>query len=189
MRIACLGWGSLIWDPRELPLRSQWFEDGPFGRVEFARQSRDGRITLVLHESAEFVRLLWAHMDATELSVAVEALSNREGITERNRLASIGFWKSLDPEATLISGLPAWALAHGVEAAIWTSLGPKIGAEDRMPSGDEVLAYLKSLRGSPRRNAERYVRSTPPQVDTNYRRRIAAELGWNYRPTKNVASR
>ena len=27
--IACLGWGSLIWDPRALPIHRQWHMDGP----------------------------------------------------------------------------------------------------------------------------------------------------------------
>ena len=189
MRIACLGWGSLIWDPRGLPLRGQWFEDGPFGRVEFARQSSDSRITLVLHEAAEFVRLLWAQMDATDLNAAREELRNREGITGKNWTHLIGSWQTGDPEASLISGLPTWTSAHGVDAAIWTSLSPRIGTEDRMPTGDEVLAFLRSLRGSRRRNAERYVRCAPPQVDTNYRRRIEAELGWTYQPSKYVERR
>ena len=182
MTIACLGWGSLVWDPRGLPVRGGWFHDGPFGRVEFARQSKDDRVTLVLHEEAEFVRLLWAQMDAADLELAREALRDREGITAKDWTGLIGSWQPGNSEPTPIAGLPAWASAHGVDAVIWTSLPPKFGEEERPPTEDEVLEYLSGLRGSKRDNAERYIRCTPSQVDTKYRRRFEADLGWNYVP-------
>ena len=90
LRIACLGWGSLIWDPRGLPIRREWFKDGPFAPVEFTRQSSDGRMTLVIDPRATPTRLLWAHMLPAEPSVAREALRDRESIPRADWLSRIG---------------------------------------------------------------------------------------------------
>lgn len=86
--IVCLGWGSLIWRPETLPIRSGWSEDGPCLPVEFARQSRDGRITLVIVPGVRSVRSLWARMSVDRLEVAKEALRVREGNTAMRNIGS-----------------------------------------------------------------------------------------------------
>ena len=178
--IACLGWGSLIWHPGALPIQGYWFEDGPLLPVEFARQSNDGRITLVLIEpsaSTRLVRSLWALMDVDSIDDAREALGCREGIPGKNRDKHIGCW-SVEDSSRSSQGLEEWATARKLDAVVWTALPPKFGGCERIPTEEEVVRHLRALTGSNRDQAERYIRRAPRQTDTTYRRRIEAELGW-----------
>ena len=180
--IVCLGWGSLVWDARELPIQRQWFMDGPLVKVEFLRQSRDNRITLVLHDSAELVRSLWALLTVKTIDEAKKALAVREGIPDENICKHIGCWSRLDPNPAYISEIGTWATAMGVEHVVWTALPPKSKEQnDKCPSLEEVLTHLSRLTGAERDNAEKYVRRAPAQIDTLFRRRIEASLGWSPR--------
>jgi hypothetical protein len=57
-------------------------------------------------------------------------------------------------------------------------LDPKFKQEKRVPTSDEVIAFLRMLPPEVRSGAEEYIRKTPRQIDTAYRRRIEAELHW-----------
>ena len=187
MNIACLVWGSLVWDPRDLPVRRFWFLDGPLAPVEFTRQSKDGRMTLVLDEDAEPVRILWALMTLSDLNEAREALKGREGITGRNWKSRIGKWETGNKAPKNIPCLPAWSEARGLDAVIWTALGPqytKTGESKpirKRPPIEWVIDYLQRLTGPIRDLAEQYFRCAPRQIDTEYRRYVEAALGWTPR--------
>jgi len=187
--IACLGWGSLVWNPRDLPIQHYWFDDGPYVPVEFLRQSRDGRITLVLDVNAAPVRVLWARMTLSDLDEAMDALRRREEIDAvEDWERRIGVWQTgcLAPEA--IPSLPGWAHAHGIDATIWTALEPQYLRKgdtkptQKRPSVDWVLSYLQGLEGPTRDRAEQYFRHAPAQIDTEYRREVEGALGWVRRP-------
>lgn len=159
-------------------IQGQWFEDGPLIPVEFARQSQDGRITLVLVEAGQMVPSLWAVMETVDLASAVEALRSREGIPGKNVEKHVCRWSAGQPSPRLIPGLSEWANAHDLVHVVWTGLPPKFNGAETTPSAEQVVGYLETLTGDQRERAERYVRLAPRQIDTQYRRSIESSLHW-----------
>jgi len=180
MKIACLGWGSLIWDPRGLPIREPWFKDGPLLPIEFARQSQDFRITLVIEKDAAYVRNLWALMSINDLEEAKGKLASREGISSENISKYIGYWKmNENSDFDFSHEVGEWAKPKGLEAVIWTALPPKFdGQNGRVPTIEEVISYLHNLPLLEISYVEGYIRKAPIQIDTDYRRIIGNRLGW-----------
>lgn len=177
MTIACLGWGSLIWAPGNLPVEKEWFEDGPKIRIEFTRQSKDGRLTLVIVPNAPEVSSLWAIMTVGDIADARASLKEREGTPKHEY---IGSWSEGDQAPTSIPSLPNWAAARNIKGVVWTALPAKFNSENRAPSPSEAIKYLSSLTGEARVRAEEYVRKAPAQINTPYRKLIVSELGWKY---------
>jgi hypothetical protein len=180
MIIACLGWGSLTWDPRDLPVQRYWFNDGPLLPLEFARRSSGNRVTLVLVPGATCVRSLWTLMTVADLDSARQALAKREGISALNTANGIGWWtpsrEAFDDPVS--SGIGRWASQVGLDAAVWTALAPGLDRHAKAPTPEEVISFLQGLPADQKQGAEEYVRKTPRQIDTETRRRIEAEFGW-----------
>jgi hypothetical protein len=179
--IVCIGWGSLTCCQKALPVNGRWHNDGPDLAIEFARESRDGRITLVLCDGIPAYRTLWAELAVTTLDEAKEALRQREGIKLGNMKHSVGFWSP--GRASGHDGSAAieeWAQVRGLDGVVWTALKPRFGGEGRLPTLQEVIGHLSGLDGDQRECAEEYVRLAPRQITTPYRtaRRLSAGLRW-----------
>jgi hypothetical protein len=177
MKIACLGWGSLIWNPKELPVIGDWQKDGPIVPVEFLRQSGDHRITLVLDADGTSVPSLWARLECDDVNGAIAALQKREGVRDQDAATDIGRWVG-DSAPPLIAGLVDWAKERSFDAVVWTALGFRSKGHAYRRSADEIIQYLQTLTGETRTEAETYVRRAPKQILTAYRHRIEADLGW-----------
>jgi hypothetical protein len=119
-------------------------------------------------------------MSLTDLDAAKKDLATREGIEENKIARSIGVVTGQsNPQNGAESEVTRWLSVVGVEAAIWTNLQPKIGTEYRKPTLEEVIKHLREkVSHEQRANAEEYIRKTPRQIDTDYRRCIELEFGW-----------
>ncbi|MEM7549407.1 MAG: hypothetical protein AAF363_07030 [Bacteroidota bacterium] len=183
MKIACIGWGSLIWSPRALLVQRKWHNDGPLLPIEFTRQSQDGRLTLVINEKAQYVRTLWALMSTGDLEQATQSLRVREGIPLAEAGMDIGLVKVSDDDGSLDQWqgiVKEWCQKVKIDAAIWTNLSSKFnGEEGRAPSLEEAILYLNSIDFNIRKHAEEYIRKAPLQIDTEYRRAFEKEFGWS----------
>ena len=140
-RIACLGWGSLIWNPCCLPVSGHWCNDGPMIEVEFARKSRDGRVTLVLCKTDQPVQSLWCLLNVQDLNEAICRLACREQTEKVN----IGRWPQTQEPSRVefIHGLSTWAQSKKLDGVVWTDLPPNFDGSEVTPSLTQVLANIQ----------------------------------------------
>lgn len=178
MKIAFLGWGSLVWNPGDLLVRSEWFKDGPFLPIEFCRQSRNDRLTLVITPGKPELRTLWALSSAARLEDAIKSLQEREGLSGKHVDENTGVWPTGPKYSAANPAIEAWAREKSLDAVVWTALGPRFHEEDRGPSEAQAVGHLRDLSHEKKRVAEEYIRRTPLQIDTDFRRRFEHEFGW-----------
>jgi hypothetical protein len=179
MTIVCLGWGSLLWDPRELPVSSPWRYDGPEVPIEFARQSGDGRITLVITPGAKPVRVFTAELVAPSIERACSLLAERENIPSKFIDRSVGHLCATSrSDHAETEAIARWIENTPYDGVVWTALKPKFGNVFILPSCEQVTRYLGDLHGETRRISENYVRNTPREIATGYRQEIEKLLGW-----------
>jgi hypothetical protein len=190
MRIACIGWGSLLWDPRTLPMAEAFRAFGPMLPIEFSRVSLDGRVTLVIDPSAPPLLTFSTRLAVDSLTAAVDALGEREKIVPERRAEWVGrrVRRSLaaagavgeSGETHAVDGvIDRWLASTELDGVVWTALparGPK--GESALPDRDDLVAHLESLAGPDRARAEQYVRRTPRSVRTPHRAHFEERLGW-----------
>jgi hypothetical protein len=181
MKIAILGWGSLIWQPKELAFDKEfkWKEDGPTLPIEYARISKDGRLTLVITPEGTEVRTLYALSTYKTVEEAVLNLAVREGSGRK----SIGYYDKtsddfMSEKFQFKTKIREWIHKTDFDAVIWTNLGEKWEVENLLIPSNERCDYLRNLKGNKKFLAEEYIRKTPTQIKTKYRTIFEKELNW-----------
>ena len=186
MKIAILAWGSLIWQPKDLLFDTEfsWKEDGPILPIEFARISKDGRLTLVITQNGTFVPTLYSLSKYETLDEAIINLAVRESSGRR----SIGSYEKSKNEFShnvfFKEKIVDWMNERAFGAVIWTNLGENWNIKNESRKivetikPDERIEYLKSLKGNVIALAEEYIRKTPFKIKTKYRAKIEEELNW-----------
>lgn len=181
--IACIGWGSLVWDPQKLQHDKEWREDGPDLPIEFARESSDRHITLVICPGLPKVRTLWTLSTLDSLSDAVNDLALREYKDAKPRWIAdnVGRWdaKTGGSHGMEEDTIAAWAAEKGLAGVVWTNLPCGFrDARHALPTLEALQAHVATLSEPERLKAEEYVRRAPDQVRTAYRVPLQRALGW-----------
>lgn len=175
MKIACLGWGSLIWKPQELRVEGSWKDDGVELPIEFTRISNNGRVTLIIDKESEDVVTLWNRMGLDDLNQAIANLCDREG-TPIDKIHHVTKTSSLDDP--IQRKIVDWLATKDLDAAIWTGLSYSQKTKFKRPSVDQIIEHLTALKGQTLVDAKEYVQKTPKQIDTIYRKEIVKKLDW-----------
>ena len=180
MNIAILGWGSLICDPRDLPLKGTWQQGGLILPIEFSRISCDCRLTLVIDpKHGACVRTRFVRSARDDLDDAMCDLRTREGsVTRRIGYVDLAQGAQHSRYHHIADTIKTWAEGHRFDAVVWTDLPSNFEEQTGSPfSLDTALEYLNRLPRSAAERAREYVRKAPREVDTPLRRMLH-DTGW-----------
>lgn len=177
MKIGILGWGSLIWDPRDLKTNGKWKKDGPSLPIEFARISKDLRLTLVIRPTSKRVRTLYIESAFTDLQASIENLRIRE---DCETSTAIGFLNFIDGtfsikriQEEIKVELKEWNKDKGYDAVIWTDLGQNFKTVTGMEfSVHNSKRHLAGLKINEFNEAKKYILNAPEQVKTEFRKQL-----------------
>lgn len=198
-KIVFLGWGSLIWDLRELQKNVEldaegngnWRHGGPILPIEFSRissgdeHSKDknkGRLTLVIDAKNGYsVPTRFIYSTRTSLADAREDLRVREKLPTLKRVGYVDLRDNSNMGQhsqfpAQMETIKEWATAQGIDVVIWTDLGSNFDEAEKADSEfsvENALEYIKELKKNDpttAATAHEYIRKAPPEVNTPFRR-------------------
>jgi hypothetical protein len=187
MNIAILGWGSLIWCPGGLRVRTRWYADGPWLPIEFARISQDDRLTLVIQPGSAEQSTYWAFSEFTELKNARQNLKIRERTKSEDIHHVLRDGKGEgDAHPGIAQKIAGWASQRAdVDAVVWTGLKSNWQEErGRDFTVDDATSFLSALEAARDRaktaydRAREYLTLAPAGVDTAVRQAMRTR-GWS----------
>jgi hypothetical protein len=184
MKIAILGWGSLLWDRRKEfdDQHEDWQFDGPTLKLEFSRvsQTRSNALTLVLDaRNGKSCRVAYAISKRESPDDAICDLRCREGAT----LKKIGIYfadgtreQSRDHDS--LAKIRGWALPKKIDVVIWTDLESNFKGKSRNQKSFSIksaLSHIQALDPEGKAKAAEYVWRAPKFVDTPLRKALQSQ--------------
>jgi hypothetical protein len=180
LKIAILGWGSLIWDehPEFDNTHEGWLPGGPSLKLEFSRvsETRLGALTLVIDERhGEECVVKYCFSRRSSIDDAVGDLRSREGTS----LKRIGYFAPINgqlgaPEVP--HTIKAWSEGQKLDAVVWTGLQSNFEVETGQEfSVPNAINHLQGLSDEGKAMAAEYVWRAPDLVATPLRRALELE--------------
>jgi len=184
MKIAILGWGSLLWDQRAefYKQHEDWQFDGPSLKLEFSRVSktRNYALTLVLDSNnGNSCQVAYALSKRKNPDDAICDLRCREGTTLKN----IGFYfsdgsRKQSREEEALKSIQSWASERKIDVVIWTDLASNFQEKSKCNKSysiDAALCHIQTLDTEGKVKAAEYIWRAPKFIDTPLREALQSQ--------------
>ncbi|MBL1436986.1 MAG: hypothetical protein COB08_012430 [Rhodobacteraceae bacterium] len=184
MKIAIIGWGSLIWDLEILTphVAGEWhMEGGPRLPMEFSRVSPKRKLGLVVCLDPKAGVPCKTHIIRSTRENIHDAISDLQA-RERAPDGLIGAYHADFQHGRMpdvVARVQKWCAQMGWDGAVWTDLEPNFEAHTmRGFSVAEGICYLKTLGGESLEEAYAYIENAPVQTATPLRAALAKDAWW-----------